>query len=94
MHTRSAALRITHQSATWTAPVGMLIGLFYNKTFRQKLEISLEQISRCMVIYHIGLIWQTLKFSLQITRGFFTYVHADGPAGSQKSWIAMMFQIR
>ncbi|CAD6635303.1 XXYS1_4_G0008280.mRNA.1.CDS.1 [Saccharomyces cerevisiae] len=29
----------------WTAFLSMLIGLFYNKTFRQRLEYVLEQIS-------------------------------------------------
>ncbi|CAI4438887.1 AIS_collapsed_G0016670.mRNA.1.CDS.1 [Saccharomyces cerevisiae] len=85
MHLRDQlALGVTPLSAAWTAFLSMLIGLFCTKTFRQKLEYLLEQISRCGC-YHIGLLWQTLKFSLQITR-----VHADG-SGS-KSWIAMMFQ--
>nr|CAI6413465.1 CNT_HP1_G0006300.mRNA.1.CDS.1 [Saccharomyces cerevisiae] len=52
----------------------MLIGLFYNKTFRQKLEYLLEQIFGGVVVTTLGLIWQTLKFSLQITRGVPLYM--------------------
>nr|CAI6580493.1 BBF_HP1_G0028160.mRNA.1.CDS.1 [Saccharomyces cerevisiae] len=45
------------------------------KHFGRNWNIFLEQISRCGC-YHIGLIWQTLKFSLQMTR--VPAVHADG----------------
>ncbi|CAI4588404.1 CFA_G0034330.mRNA.1.CDS.1 [Saccharomyces cerevisiae] len=36
----------------WTAFLSMLIGLFYNKTFRQKLEYLLEQISEVWLLPH------------------------------------------
>ncbi|CAI4671955.1 CDA_G0039140.mRNA.1.CDS.1 [Saccharomyces cerevisiae] len=36
----------------WTAFLSMLIGLFYNKTFRQKLEYVLEQISEVWLLPH------------------------------------------
>ncbi|CAI4411034.1 CEI_1a_G0027480.mRNA.1.CDS.1 [Saccharomyces cerevisiae] len=38
--------------AHWTAFLSMLIGLFYNKTFRQKLEYLLEQISEVWLLPH------------------------------------------
>ncbi|CAI6595466.1 ANM_collapsed_G0025770.mRNA.1.CDS.1 [Saccharomyces cerevisiae] len=36
----------------WTAFLSMLIGLFCNKTFRQKLEYLLEQISEVWLLPH------------------------------------------
>ncbi|CAI6381462.1 ALI_HP2_G0000840.mRNA.1.CDS.1 [Saccharomyces cerevisiae] len=75
MHLRDQlALGVTPSKVPhWTAFLSMLIGLFYNKTFRQKLEYLLSRFRRCGC-YHIGLIWQTLKFSLQITRGYPLYM--------------------
>ncbi|CAI4877118.1 ADS_G0027290.mRNA.1.CDS.1 [Saccharomyces cerevisiae] len=72
MHLRDQlALGVTPSKVPhWTAFLSMLIGLFYNKTFRQKLGISFGSRFRRCGCYHIGLIWQTLKFSLQITRGY------------------------
>ncbi|CAI6461379.1 AIF_HP2_G0013800.mRNA.1.CDS.1 [Saccharomyces cerevisiae] len=71
MHLRDQlALGVTPSKVPhWTAFLSMLIGLFYNKTFRQKLEYLLEQISEVWLLPH-WVDWQTLKFSLQITRGY------------------------
>ncbi|CAI6460275.1 ASN_HP2_G0021970.mRNA.1.CDS.1 [Saccharomyces cerevisiae] len=51
MHLRDQlALGVTPSKVPhWTAFLSMLIGLFYNKTFRQKLEYLLEQISEVVV---------------------------------------------
>ncbi|CAD6597047.1 EM14S01-3B_G0012760.mRNA.1.CDS.1 [Saccharomyces cerevisiae] len=54
MHLRDQiALGVTASKvAHWTAFLSMLIGLFYNKTFRQKLEYLLEQISEVWLLPH------------------------------------------
>ncbi|KAF4000517.1 Helicase conserved C-terminal domain family protein [Saccharomyces cerevisiae] len=53
MHLRDQiALGVTPSKVPdWTAFLSMLIGLFYNKTFRQKLEYLLEQISEVVPLY-------------------------------------------
>ncbi|CAI4301693.1 AGK_G0006510.mRNA.1.CDS.1 [Saccharomyces cerevisiae] len=54
MHLRDQlALGVTPSKVPhWTAFLSMLIGLFYNKTFRQKLEYLLEQISEMWLLPH------------------------------------------
>ncbi|CAI4291172.1 CMF_collapsed_G0004950.mRNA.1.CDS.1 [Saccharomyces cerevisiae] len=54
MHLRDQiALGVTPSKVPdWTAFLSMLIGLFYNKTFRQKLEYLLEQISEVWLLPH------------------------------------------
>ncbi|CAI4437526.1 ADI_G0032120.mRNA.1.CDS.1 [Saccharomyces cerevisiae] len=56
MHLRDQlALGVTPSKVPhWTAFLSMLIGLFYNKTFRQKLEYLLEQISEGVVVTTLG----------------------------------------
>ncbi|QID81816.1 hypothetical protein GRS66_004213, partial [Saccharomyces pastorianus] len=51
--TISLALGVTPSKVPhWTAFLSMLIGLFCNKTFRQKLEYLLEQISEVWLLPH------------------------------------------
>ncbi|CAI4896105.1 CHS_3a_G0043180.mRNA.1.CDS.1 [Saccharomyces cerevisiae] len=54
MHLRDQlALGVTPSKVPhWTAFLSMLIGLFYNKIFRQKLEYLLEQISEVWLLPH------------------------------------------
>ncbi|CAH1833109.1 unnamed protein product [Saccharomyces cerevisiae] len=54
MHLRDQiALGVTASKVPhWTAFLSMLIGVFYNKTFRQKLEYLLEQISEVWLLPH------------------------------------------
>ncbi|CAD6651511.1 SX2_G0021590.mRNA.1.CDS.1, partial [Saccharomyces cerevisiae] len=54
MHLRDQiALGVTPSKVPhWTAFLSMLIGLFYNKAFRQKLEYLLEQISEVWLLPH------------------------------------------
>ncbi|CAH1830408.1 unnamed protein product [Saccharomyces cerevisiae] len=54
MHLRDQiALGVTPSKVPhWTAFLSMLIGVFYNKTFRQKLEYLLEQISEVWLLAH------------------------------------------
>ncbi|CAD6643298.1 HN1_G0013160.mRNA.1.CDS.1 [Saccharomyces cerevisiae] len=54
MHLRDQiALGVTPSKvAHWTAFLSMLIGLFYNKIFRQRLEYVLEQISEVWLLPH------------------------------------------
>ncbi|CAH1828132.1 unnamed protein product [Saccharomyces cerevisiae] len=54
MHLRDQiALGVTPSKVPhWTAFLSMLIGVFYNKTFRQKLEYLLEQISEVWLLPH------------------------------------------
>ncbi|CAI4404819.1 BAI_1a_G0013600.mRNA.1.CDS.1 [Saccharomyces cerevisiae] len=54
MHLRDQiALGVTPSKVPhWTAFLSMLIGLFYNKTFRQRLEYLLEQISEVWLLPH------------------------------------------
>ncbi|CAI4561069.1 BGP_1a_G0034200.mRNA.1.CDS.1 [Saccharomyces cerevisiae] len=54
MHLRDQlALGVTPSKVPhWTAFLSMVIGLFYNKTFRQKLEYLLEQISEVWLLPH------------------------------------------
>ncbi|CAI4847383.1 CBK_G0053280.mRNA.1.CDS.1 [Saccharomyces cerevisiae] len=54
MHLRDQlALGVTPSKVPhWTAFLSMLIGLFCNKTFRQKLEYLLEQISEVWLLPH------------------------------------------
>ena len=54
MHLRDQlALGVTPSKVPhWTAFLSMLIGLFYNKTFRQKLEYLLEQIPEVWLLPH------------------------------------------
>nr|CAI6592813.1 CNT_HP1_G0029830.mRNA.1.CDS.1 [Saccharomyces cerevisiae] len=68
MHTcDQLALGVTPSKVPhWTAFLSMLMGLFYNKHFGRNWNIFWSRFRRCGC-YHIGLIWQTLKFSLQIT---------------------------
>ncbi|CAD6626824.1 SX2_G0036110.mRNA.1.CDS.1 [Saccharomyces cerevisiae] len=53
MHLRDQiALGVTPSKVPhWTAFLSMLIGLFYNKAFRQKLEYLLEQISELFILF-------------------------------------------
>ncbi|CAI6534419.1 AIF_HP2_G0022090.mRNA.1.CDS.1 [Saccharomyces cerevisiae] len=60
----------------------MLIGLFYNKTFRQKLEYLLEQISEVWLLPHWVDLANVEVLAADNTRG--TAVHADG-SGSQRA---------
>ncbi|CAI4436771.1 ADI_G0032030.mRNA.1.CDS.1 [Saccharomyces cerevisiae] len=54
MHLRDQlALGVTPSKLPhWTPFLSMLIGLFYNKIFRQKLEYLLEQISEVWLLPH------------------------------------------
>ncbi|ONH78292.1 Y' element ATP-dependent helicase protein 1 copy 4 [Saccharomyces cerevisiae] len=79
---RVLALGVTPSKVPhWTAFLSMLIGLFCNKTFRQKLEYLLEQISEVWLLPH----WVDLANVevLAADKHEGTAVHADG-SGSQR----------
>ncbi|CAI4402304.1 AAR_G0013950.mRNA.1.CDS.1 [Saccharomyces cerevisiae] len=84
MHLRDQlALGVTPSKVPhWTAFLSMLIGLFYNKTFRQKLEYLLEQISEVWLLPHWLDLANVEVLAADNTRG--TAVHADG-SGSQRA---------
>ncbi|CAI6637592.1 ANL_collapsed_G0016390.mRNA.1.CDS.1 [Saccharomyces cerevisiae] len=83
MHLRDQlALGVTPSKVPhWTAFLSMLIGLFCNKTFRQKLEYLLEQISEVWLLPHWVDLANVEVLAADNTRG--TAVHADG-SGSQR----------
>ncbi|CAI7193815.1 BBT_collapsed_G0031590.mRNA.1.CDS.1 [Saccharomyces cerevisiae] len=91
MHLRDQlALGVTPSKVPhWTAFLSMLIGLFYNKTFRQKLEYLLEQISEVWLLPH----WLDLA-NVEVLAADNTRVplYMLMVAVHKKSWIAMMFQ--
>nr|CAI6454991.1 CFF_HP1_G0025430.mRNA.1.CDS.1 [Saccharomyces cerevisiae] len=75
----------------WTAFLSMLIGLFYNKTFfGRNWEYLFEQISEVWLLPHIALDLANVEVLAADNTRVPLYM-ADG-SGSQRSWIAMMFQ--
>ncbi|QHB08272.1 hypothetical protein SCEN_E03000 [Saccharomyces cerevisiae] len=90
MHLRDQlALGVTPSKVPhWTAFLSMLIGLFCNKTFRQKLEYLLEQISEVWLLPH----WLDLA-NVEVLAADNTRVPLYMlMVAVHKSWIAMMFQ--